>query len=143
MAQQGDQDAQQLVQMLQGEQGGQQPMSAKLGGKLRTVQILNNRCPEGFELKLFRAGGTLCKKCMKKAEDGAKIDKKDKPLNAAEEFKMKRTKTKKEAKPNQEKKVNKKEVGGLITPKAVEVFKSFKQGGNLTRNKVILRTKNK
>jgi hypothetical protein len=44
MAQQGDPDAQQLVQMLQGGQegggapaGGEQPMAAKLGGKLRTV----------------------------------------------------------------------------------------------------------
>lgn len=85
MAQQGDPDAQQFVQMLQGGQG--QPMSAKLGGKLRTVASLNNICPEGYELKIFKAGGTLCKKCMK-AQDGTKVTKKPtKPISAADEYK--------------------------------------------------------
>ncbi|KAA6355858.1 MAG: hypothetical protein EZS28_048615, partial [Streblomastix strix] len=142
LAQQGDQGAQQLLQMLQqgggGQQapaGGGQPMAAKLGGKLRTVKALNNICPEGFELKSFKAGGTLCKKCMKKAEDGAKIDKK--PSSVAEEFKQ--AKGKKEPKPN----TAKKQLGGtLVTPQAVEKFKAYKQGG-LFNKKVVLRTKNK
>jgi hypothetical protein len=148
MAQQGDPGAQQLMQMLGGGQegGGEQqappqegaPMAARLGGKLRTVKVLNNVCPDGYELKSFRAGGTLCKKCMKKAEDGTKIEKK--PANAAEEFKQ--AKGKKEAKPNVDKKINKKQVGGLVTPQAVEKFKAFKQGGAFTK-RITLRTKNK
>ena len=60
MAEEGDQDAMQFLQMLQGEQ--KQTMSAKLGGKLRTVATLNKICPEGYELKIFKAGGTICKK---------------------------------------------------------------------------------
>jgi hypothetical protein len=132
--------------MLQGGQEGgeapaEQPMAAKLGGKLRTVKLLNNQCPDGYELKLFKAGGTMCKKCMKKAEDGAKIEKKDKPVSVAEEFKKDRNK--KETKPNQDKKISKKEIGGLVTPKAVEKFKAFKQGGSFNKSKIILRTKNK
>jgi hypothetical protein len=146
LAQQGDPGAQQLVQMLQSGQGQQQPMSAKLGGKLRTVKALNNICPEGYELKLYRAGGTICKKCMKKAEDGTKLE--EKPAkNAAEEFKQNKAKTKKEVKPNT---AAKKQLGGLITPKAVEKFKSLKQGGSLAKNnslirnsKVFLRTRSK
>jgi hypothetical protein len=145
LAQQGDQGAQQLIQMLQGGQGGgqapqgggqPQPMAARLGGKLRTVKALNNVCPEGYELKSFKAGGTMCKKCMKKAEDGAKIDKKNKPASVAEEFKQ--AKGKKETKPN----TAKKQLGGLVTPQAVEKFKAYKQGG-LFNKKIVLRTKNK
>lgn len=86
MAQQGDTEAQQFVQML--SQG--QPMSAKLGGKLRTVATLNNICPEGYELKVFKAGGTICKRCMKKAENGAKVEKKK--MSAAEEYKASKSK---------------------------------------------------
>lgn len=132
-AQQGDQNANQLLQMLQGgEQGGAQPMAARLGGKLRTVKALNDICPDGYELKSYKSGGTLCKKCMKKAEDGTKIEKK--PANAIEEFKQAKGKGKKET--------PKKQLGGLVTPQAVEKFKSLKQGGFINK-KVVLRTKNK
>jgi hypothetical protein len=149
LAQQGDQGAQQLIQMLQGggggegggqPQGGQpqpqggQPMAARLGGKLRTVKTLYDVCPDGYELKSFKAGGTMCKKCMKKAEDGAKLEK-EKPKSVAEEFKQARGKNKKET--------PKKQLGGtLVTPQAVEKFRSLKQGGAFTK-KIVLRTKNK
>lgn len=40
-------------------------ISAKLGAKLNYIKRLNNRCPEGYEIKYFKVGGELCAKCMK------------------------------------------------------------------------------
>lgn len=40
-------------------------ISAKLGAKLNYIKRLNNRCPEGYEVKYFKVGGELCAKCMK------------------------------------------------------------------------------
>jgi hypothetical protein len=60
--------------------GLQQAMSVKAakGAKLEYIQRLRGICPEGYELKMFRAGGRVCKKCQKideackgkKMEDG-------------------------------------------------------------------------
>lgn len=51
----------QIAQQLQGAQ------SAKNGAKLNYIQRLRGKCPEGYELEYFRAGGKVCSKCMKKA----------------------------------------------------------------------------
>ena len=46
------------------------------GAKLAYIQRLRNKCPEGFELEMFKAGGQICTKCVKKAEynDGEESD---------------------------------------------------------------------
>ncbi len=52
---------------------------AKQGTKLQYIKRLRGECPEGFEMKMFRAGGQLCKKCMKvqDAKSGKKLKKGD------------------------------------------------------------------
>lgn len=60
--------------------GLQQAMSVKAakGAKLEYIQRLRGICPEGYELKMFKIGGKVCKKCQKieeackgkKMEDG-------------------------------------------------------------------------
>lgn len=92
MAQQGDPEAQQFLQMMQQAQqgGGGQPIAARLGAKLQAVKRLYNSCPEGFELKSFRIGGQICKKCMAKKNDGGEVKKK--PMSPAEEYKADKAK---------------------------------------------------
>lgn len=43
---------------------------AKLGAKLNYIKKLNNKCPEGFEIEYFKAGGKTCSRCAK-MKDGA------------------------------------------------------------------------
>lgn len=43
---------------------------ARLGSKLNYIQKLNNRCPEGYEVEMFKAGGKPCMRC-KKMQEGA------------------------------------------------------------------------
>lgn len=88
-ADQGDQQASQIMQMIQivaQEMSNEQPqqeemvdpanaMYAKFGAKLNYIKRLNGQCPEGYEMKMFKAGGRVCKKCMKKAEEGIKMNK--------------------------------------------------------------------
>lgn len=60
--------------------GLQQALSVKAekGAKLQYFQRLNGKCPEGYEMKMFKVGGKMCKKCQKieeacggkKLEDG-------------------------------------------------------------------------
>lgn len=38
---------------------------AKKGSKLEYIQRLRGICPEGYEMKMFKAGGKVCKKCQK------------------------------------------------------------------------------
>lgn len=84
LAEQGDPDARQLIEMMQ----QQAPMSAKLGAKLRTVRMLNNICPEGYELKSFKVGGKVCKRCMKSMQKGDETEKKPtKKESPADEYK--------------------------------------------------------
>lgn len=47
--------------------GAPAPM-AKQGTKLEYIQRLRGICPEGYELKMFKAGGKVCKKCQKVEE---------------------------------------------------------------------------
>ena len=74
-AQQGDQQAAQLAQMIQDvaqQIQQQQVQAAKFGAKLNYIQHLKGVCPEGYEMQLFKQGGQICRKCIKKAmmEDG-------------------------------------------------------------------------
>lgn len=39
---------------------------ARLGSKLNYIQKLNNKCPEGYEIEYYRAGGELCSRCRQK-----------------------------------------------------------------------------
>ena len=42
---------------------------ARLGSKLNYIQKLNNKCPEGYEVEYYQAGGnvvTTCKRCAQK-----------------------------------------------------------------------------
>ena len=76
-AQQGDQQAAQLAQMIQEvaqQMQQQQVQAAKFGAKLNYIQHLKGVCPEGYEMQLFKQGGQICRKCIKKAmmEDGGK-----------------------------------------------------------------------
>ena len=59
-----------------------EPMSAKLGAKLRRVMELNGVCPDGYEMKVFKRGGKVCKQCME-AQKGTKLQKQ----TPAQEFK--------------------------------------------------------
>ena len=39
---------------------------ARLGSKLNYIQKLNNKCPEGYEIEYYRAGGNICTRCKQK-----------------------------------------------------------------------------
>lgn len=63
-----------------------QVQAAKFGAKLNYIKKLNGICPEGQELRYFKIGGKLCKKCMaKQLKNGSKV--KENPI---EEFKRSR-----------------------------------------------------
>ena len=94
-AQQGDQQAAQLAQMIQEvaqQMQQQQVQAAKFGAKLNYIQHLKGICPEGYEMQLFKQGGQICRKCIKKAmmEDGGTT-----PQNLVDAFKCGRRMKKK------------------------------------------------
>lgn len=94
-AQQGDQQAAQLAQMIQEvaqQMQQQQVQAAKFGAKLNYIQHLRGVCPEGYEMQLFKQGGQICRKCIKKAmmEDGGTT-----PQNLVDAFKCGRKMKKK------------------------------------------------
>lgn len=96
-AQQGDQQAVQLAQMIQQvaqQMQQQQVQAAKFGAKLNYIKQLRGVCPDGYEMKYFKAGGQLCKQCVakqKKMEEGGKA-----PSNPVDAFKCGRKVSKKE-----------------------------------------------
>jgi len=47
---------------------------AKKGAKLAYIKKLRGICPEGYEMQYYKAGGQLCKKCMKKAQEGGSVN---------------------------------------------------------------------
>lgn len=53
----------------------QQVQAAKFGAKLNYIKKLNGQCPAGTELKYFKSGGRLCKKCMAIEAQGGTVDK--------------------------------------------------------------------
>lgn len=63
---------QQFMQEMQGQQAVQ---SARNGAKLY-MQQLKGLCPEGYEVKYFKQGGSVCSKCVKSAQKGQKVPKK-------------------------------------------------------------------
>lgn len=113
-AQQGDQQAAQLAQMIQQvaqQMQQQQVQAAKFGAKLNYIKQLRGVCPDGYEMKYFKAGGQLCKQCVakqKKMEEGGKA-----PSNPVDAFKCGR-------------KMKKKACGGLV--------KKNQTGGPLQNN---------
>ena len=72
-AQQGDQQAMQIAQMIQ-QVAQQMQQSARNGAKLQAkvdyIKFLRGQCPDGYEMQTFRKGGAICRKCMKKAQEG-------------------------------------------------------------------------
>ena len=46
------------------------PTMARLGAKLNYINYLRGKCPDGFEMQIFRKGGAVCKKCVKKCKEG-------------------------------------------------------------------------
>lgn len=67
---QGDtQTAKQMIQQL-AQQGQQQATIARRGAKLQYIKDLKGTCPDGTHLEYYKAGGRLCKKCMKNQEGG-------------------------------------------------------------------------
>lgn len=109
-AQQGDQQAAQIVQQAQavmqdpqqqqqivqaaqqGDQSAmaiiavmmaaQQAQSAKFGAKLSYIQRLRGVCPEGTEMQYFKQGGQVCKKCVKKVKMKEDGEKSQNPVDA-------------------------------------------------------------
>lgn len=78
-----------FMQMMQ----QQQVQAAKFGAKINYIRSLRGQCPEGYELQYYKAGGQLCKKCMKKKamQEGG-----DFPQNPVDQFKCGRKMKKKE-----------------------------------------------
>lgn len=78
-----------FMQMMQ----QQQVRAAKFGAKIDYIRSLRGQCPEGYELQYYKAGGQLCKKCMKKKamQEGG-----DFPQNPVDQFKCGRKMKKKE-----------------------------------------------
>lgn len=83
-AQAGDQEAQvaaQMVQQVAEAMGGAQQQQAqaaqatmaRLGAKLNYVKYLRGECPKGYEMQMFKKGGAVCKKCIKKKEEGGNV----------------------------------------------------------------------
>lgn len=75
-AQQGDPQATQIAQMIQAvaqQMQQSQVRAAKFGAKLNYIRQLRGECPEGYEMKYYKSGGKMCKKCIKKAQPGAEL----------------------------------------------------------------------
>jgi hypothetical protein len=68
---QGNEQAleQAMGQFLQEMQSAQK---ARLGAKLNYLRSIKGDCPEGQEVKYFKEGGRVCKKCVEKGAAGAK-----------------------------------------------------------------------
>ena len=68
---QGNEQAleQAMGQFLQEVQGARK---ARLGAKLNYLRSIKGDCPEGQEVKYFKEGGRVCKKCVEKGAAGAK-----------------------------------------------------------------------
>lgn len=86
----------------------QQVQAAKFGAKLDYINQLRGKCPEGYEVEYYKAGGRMCKKCVQKA-------KQEKTSNPVDEFKCGRKMKKAQGGAIDLEKVKKKELGGDIT----------------------------
>ena len=71
-AKQGDKQAMQIMQIVQQIMEQQnQARAAKHGAKLNYLASLRGICPEGSHTEYFKAGGQICRKCIKDAEENA------------------------------------------------------------------------
>ncbi len=124
-AQQGDQQATQLAQMIQSvaqQLQQQQVQAAKFGAKLDYIKQLRGQCPDGYEMQYYKAGGQLCKKCMKKQamQEGG-----DFPQDPIDQFKCGRKMKKKKC-----------ENGGFIPfNKCGKKMKKKQKGGTVDKKK--------
>ena len=75
-AQQGDQQAAQVAQLLKAiVQQMKGSRKARLGAKLDYIKQSIGECPEGQEVVYFKKGGEICKVCAgKKMQNGGKSD---------------------------------------------------------------------
>lgn len=64
----------------------QQMSYAKWGAKLNYINYLRGNCPQGYEMRYFKKGGKLCKKCIEKAKKQKK-NKNVKPEDTIDNFK--------------------------------------------------------
>ena len=87
-------------------------ISAKLGAKLNYIKRLNNRCPEGYEIKYFKVGGELCAKCMKQGALPVAAHKKG---GSTVIDNIKRDIEEKKCGGKAKKKTSKKQTGGAVT----------------------------
>lgn len=102
-AQQGDQQAAQIAQLIQEvaqQLQGQQVQAAKFGAKLNYIRTLRGECPFGTEPQYFRSGGKVCKRCVRKGQNGMA------PKDPVTEFKTVSAKC--------GKKMRKKDCGGTV-----------------------------
>lgn len=63
----------QFLQEMQAQQGEAQAQAARHGAKLKYIKDLKGTCPDGTHLEYYKAGGRLCKKCMKN-QDGGEVE---------------------------------------------------------------------
>lgn len=84
-----------FMQMMQ----QQQVQAAKFGAKINYIRSLRGQCPEGYELQYYKAGGQLCKKCIRKQM----MQEEKEPQNPVDQFKCGRKIKKKKC-----------ETGGMI-----------------------------
>ena len=98
-AQAGDEQAAQIAQLIQQVaqelQGQQAPVSARLGAKLNYIKYLKGKCPEGYEMRMFKKGGAVCKKCVKKGQEGTDVTPRQRFNDPVEEYKCGRKMKKK------------------------------------------------
>ena len=73
MQEMGEQGLKQAYTQFIQEIQQQQVQAAKLGAKLEYINRLNGKCPEGTELKYYKVGGRLCKRCMQSEKKGGSI----------------------------------------------------------------------
>lgn len=68
-----------FMQLLQQQQQGMVQQGAipmqRMGGAINYLRQLRGECPTGYNLSYYKKGGKLCKKCVKKADDGDKFSK--------------------------------------------------------------------
>lgn len=70
MQEMGEQGLKQAYAQFVQEIQQQQVQAARLGAKLEYINRLNGKCPEGTELKYYKVGGKLCKKCIEMRAKG-------------------------------------------------------------------------
>lgn len=113
-AQSGDSQAQMIAQAIQQiaetmQQQQQEPpvqgtpelqqaygLLARNGAKLNYIKYLRNECPAGYEMQMFKKGGAICKKCIKKKEEGGEVMEAAKGGSVIDQFRCGRKMKKKE-----------------------------------------------